>query len=245
MKKELQSRKRLFWLTSVAIALLVHATGLLFFQLGEEEPPAEWADLSFVSLPSTHRQEAQGDLLREQAYLQDSAPLFLPTRWNSASSPAVRALEQRPDGLFEPFPVRLSYGETDFGLGAISSINPGTPLQNLAAFADKAHLTFGRTERAAPELSARFASLEIFELSGGEAVLAKSLPGEGAPEAGQQLWKPAEFLLQVTAAGVVGEPVLLHGSGVEAVDSFLRDAIHRASSQRMLDPGYYRVLAGP
>lgn len=243
MSEKPTSSRRIYWLGGLAFALAVHVAGLLFFQVGKEDSALEDIDRSFVSLPSS--MEADGDLLREQAYLLDSTPLFLPTSWNAASSPAVEGLERRPGDLFDSFPVRLSYAETDFGFGAISSVEPGSTLENLAEFPDRSHVTFGRAEVSAPDLASRFALVEVVGPSGGEPVLTLPLPEEGAPEAEGQLWKPAEFLIQVTPVGLTGEPVLLEGSGVEAVDEFLLESIEDLTHEQMLEPGYYRVLAGP
>lgn len=242
-KRNSRPKNRILWLTGIAVALAVHAVGLLLFQVddAEKQPPA--ADYAFVSVPPFEANE--GALLREGAYLFDSAPLFFPTPWNASSSPTVDALEQRPEELFDSFPARLSYGERDFGLGAIVTVKADTILQSLEAFDDRAHLVFGEAEVEQPELSARFALMEVIDPALGETVLKAAVPPEGGPEEGKQLWSPAEFLVQVEATGVVGEPVLLRGSGVEEVDQFLRASLRRLISSRMLDIGYYRVIAGP
>lgn len=236
---------RIIWLTGLAAALAVHAAGLLLFQLRDDESPAPEVDYLFASLPSIHWQEAQGDLLREQAYLFDSAPLFLPTRWNSASSPVVEALEKRPAELFSSFPARLSYGESDFGLAAMAKVEPEPPLQSLKSFIDKTHTVFGRGPVEQPELDSRFAIIEILDPARGEVVMRSPVPGEGAPVVNNRFWRPVEFLMQVESVGRVGEPVLLEGSGVEEVDQFLRAALLRLASEQMLAVGYYRVSAGP
>lgn len=244
-KGKSKKRGRLFWLTAVAAALAIHAVGLLLFQVDDETTQEAEVDYSFVTMPSPFLNESGGELLREQASLFDSAPLFLPTGWNAASSPAVNALEQRPAELFDSFPAQLSYGETDFGLGAIVNLKTRSPLQTLERFSDRSHNVFGRAEVDHPKLSRRFALLEVVDSSGGKLVLSSPVPMEGAPDEGGQLWEPAEFLVQVEAVGVLGDPVLLRGSGLEEVDQYLRDSLRRLMRERMLATGYYRVLAGP
>lgn len=236
---------RVFWLSGLAIALFVHAIGLLVFKVEEKEAAAPEVDYQFASLPSIPWQEEQGNLLREQAYLQDSAPLFLPTRWNAASSPVVRALEQRPVDLFEPFPARLSYQESDFRLGTFAEVRQESPLESLKVFRNRTHTFFGRGRVPQPELSPRFALIEVRDPGDGRVVLSAPVPGEGAPSLPNRLWRPMEFLLQVEAIGLVGQSVMLEGSGVEEVDQFLRRALRRVVSEQMLDIGYYRVTAGP
>lgn len=236
---------RLIWLAGLALALVFHATGLFVFTVVEEEVPPPEPDGFAVSLPSILWQEAQGDLLREQAHLFDSAPLFLPTRWNSASSPVVKGLEQSPGDLFNPFPARLSYGEGDFGLGTVGGGRAKPPLESLKVFEDRTHTVFGRGEVDQPGLDPRFAVIEVFDPGRGEVVFRAAVPSSEAPVVPSRLWRPVDFLMQVEPIGVVGEPVLVRGSGVEEVDQFLRGAVSGMVQQRMLAPGYYRVSAGP
>lgn len=236
---------RIIWITGLTAALAIHAVGLLLFQVGKEEVSPLEPDGFAVSLPSILWQEAQGDLLREQAHLFDSAPLFLPTRWNSASSPEVRGLEQSPADLFNPFPARLSYGEADFGLGMVRGVEGKPLVESLKVFVDRTHTLFGRGPVDQPGLSQRFAVIEIVDPSREEVVFRSVVPPTGAPVVSNRLWRPVDFLMQVEAIGMVGEPVLVQGSGVEEVDQFLRGALSQIMNQQMLAPGYYRVSAGP
>lgn len=226
-------------------ALAVHVAGLLLFRVDSHSAKPVEADYSFASLPSFEGTEAEISLLREQASLGDSAPLFLPTRWNSASAPVVHALEQRPPELFELFPAHFSYGEGDFGLRAIEAEEPRLNPDLLDALGGAPRLPFGRGMVEAPSLAPRFAVLEVVRPDGGEVVLVEVLPVEEAPAAARQLWAPAEFLVHVEKVGVVGEPVLLQGSGVEEIDQALREGLRATLRKQMLGRGYFRVLAGP
>jgi hypothetical protein len=238
-------RTKVLWAAGLILAAGVHVVGLVLFRVDGIQAETTEADYSFASLPWMGGAEADVELLREQAYLFDSAPLFLPTRWNSASLPTVRALELKPPDLFELFPARFSYGEADFGSRAIEAKVPVLNLATLDTLDSATRIPFGRDRVEQPRLSPRFALLEVRLPGSPEVVLAEPVGAEGAPRAGRQLWAPAEFYLHVEQVGVVGELVLLAGSGVEEVDLFLREEIRRLLRARMLDGGYYRVLAGP
>lgn len=240
-----RSRVAARWGVGVAAAVLVHAAGLFFLRVDPMEEEISEADYSFASLPWMGEEEAQGDLLREQAYLFDSAPLFLPTRWNAVSSPVVRALEQRPPELFNSFPAHLSSSEDEHGLGEMETDDPVSPAISLEAFGRAMPMPFGRNPVDLPNLERRAALIEVRKPGEEELILAEWIPVEDAPERAGELWAPSEFLIHVENVGVVGEPVLLSGSGVEEVDLFLREEIRQLLRDRMLEVGYFRVVAGP
>ena len=53
----------------------------------------------------------QDPVLREQALLRDSAPVFMPTRWNLASEMTGVASLRESTEVFAPFPPRISLPE--------------------------------------------------------------------------------------------------------------------------------------
>ncbi len=233
-----------FWAAGLCAAVLVHVAGLVLFRVDGEEVAREEADYSFANLPALEGGEFDTELLREQSILQDSAPLFLPTRWNSAAFPAVQALEQRPPELFDLFPARFSYGEADFGQGAIKMSEPALNVTTVGAMEVRRRIPFGRVDAEIPELAERFAVVEVARAGGEALVYSETVGMDGAPAAGQ-LWAPVEFLAHVENIGRVGELVLLRGSGVDEIDRFLREAVLAMLQERMLETGYYRVTSGP
>jgi len=72
------------------------------------------------------------------------------------------------------------------------------------------------------------------------------LTGEVTLPAGQLEWQPAEFLVCVTAEGLLGRPVETVSSDVEDVDAFFRDYLtNTLRLGERLPPGMYRVVVGP
>jgi hypothetical protein len=80
----------------------------------------------------------------------------------------------------------------------------------------------------------------------GRLVRVPNLAGDVALPAGQTEWQPAEFLVCVTAEGLLGRPVETVSSDVEDVDVFFRDYIEKTLRLgERLSPGMYRVVVGP
>ena len=74
----------------------------------------------------------------------------------------------------------------------------------------------------------------------------RDLDGTVLLPAGQPDWQPAEFLIAVTPAGLLGRPVETVSSDVEDVDVFFRDYLARTLRLgERLPPGFYRVVVGP
>lgn len=239
------NRTGLFWVTGLCVAVAVHAIGVVVFRVEEGTEPAGEADYSFASLPPW-RTAAEGTLLHEQAFLFDSAPLFLPTRWNAATMPPIRSLEQRPPELFDTFPGRFSYSEADFGQQAIEASEPELNVATLNALAGGMRMPWGREPLEVPKLTPRFAVIEVLDIGRGEVVASKRLSLEEKPAAAtRQLWAPAEFSIHLESIGAVGDPVLLRSSGIEEIDVLLRDQVAQFLRETSLETGYFRVIVGP
>jgi len=104
-----------------------------------------------------------------------------------------------------------------------------------------------RAKRRIPEDSpAQSDLIEIREVGTGRTVRVPNLAANVVLPVGPAEWQPAEFLVCVTAEGLLGTPVETVSSDVEDVDVFLRDYL--ANTLRLgerLAPGMYRVIVGP
>lgn len=247
--KEPVKRKRRgtakLWIAGLFVGAVVHGAGLLLLRVDPEVVETPMTDYSFANLPALRGGEFETELLREQAILEDSAPLFLPTRWNSASAITVEALDQRLPELFSLFPVRFSYGEADFGQGAIQIRNPVLNTSTLTTLDRSSRLPFGQEDTEEPTLGKRFAVVEAVRPGSRELMLSETVDGKEAPATGGQIWAPMEFLLHIENVGLIGDPVLLRGSGVEEIDSYLREATMELLHERMPTSGYFQITAGP
>jgi len=102
---------------------------------------------------------------------------------------------------------------------------------------------FGQIDAPRPALPVRIGFLEIRGLIDSKPIMTQLLDGFSPPRSD---YAPLEFLVVISSAGMVGEPVLTTGSGWDDVDIFFRTylvKIFRLGER--LNPGRYRVLVGP
>lgn len=244
------SRGRRRWLpTMLGLGLLGVGTLLylfLFVAVPIGEGPTEVEESHFVGYF-----EQEGDdqrLLQEQAVLLDSKPLFMPTRWNVASSLQNIARLRDEAELFaryEPV-VRLGPGRGIPDIEALSSAttsveallrrHPAYPLRG-----------FGQTEdpEAHAPLPDRVAAISVENLSGGPAPAGFPLSGLPEMEPPGRLWNPAAFMLVIDPRTSGGRPLRVASSGNVEWDMALARHLASEAFRQRLAPGYYRVTVGP
>lgn len=206
----------------------------------------------FVRLAGTGG-SAAAQLLRERADLFDPTPLFFPTEWNYGQSsygqrPLPETMRRQPEQVFGGFPPNYTFTEQNIrAYGAESVALPERLVDVLAQGNDKPLAGMGQIDVQRPALPERRAFLEVIGLSDGQIILSQLLSNISIP---RQDFGPLEFLVVVSSSGIIGEPVLMNGSGLEEVDEGV-DAFFRGylvKSFRLgerLNPGRYRVLVGP
>jgi hypothetical protein len=207
------------------------------------QPPKQ----PFVRLAGTGGGAAD-QLLRERADLFDPTPLFFPTEWNYGQRPLPEGMRRQPGQVFGSFPASYTFAEQSIrAYGSDSVAVPERLVDVLAQGNDKPFAGMGQIDVQRTALEERSGFLEVIGLVDGQIVLSQLLKNISLP---RQDFGPMEFLVVVSAAGIVGEPVLMNGSGLEEVDEGT-DAFFRSylvKSFRLgerLNPGRYRVLVGP
>ena len=190
---------------------------------------------------------------REEAWMRDLTPLFLPTGRNSglhrlpAREPGRTFLDLESPQLalaevgwsFErnvPPPVTLNG----------RPVSRASPLDYLdSAVTEGLPAGFGREARVVPALRERAAVLEVIRSGDGRRMLRKLLEAPLKPPT-EKSWQPLEFLASVGPAGLVAPLTLTVRSGVDEVDAhfrkFLSDTF-RVGDQ--LTPGFYRITLAP
>ncbi len=185
----------------------------------------------------------------EQTLLFDSAPLFVPTRWNHASAiDRVASLEEKT-GLYSPFIPRLRLDAEGAPVDRlIRHFEPPEldPLHGLVIL--QGSEGFGE----APSPPARYSQLnprlrvERLSRSGGAPeVRWFALPETIVEHLPGGLWTSPIFYLDIIQTGLVGAPVLGQGSGLEPFDQSVREYIDGFDFVRRLEPGYHRVTLVP
>ena len=185
--------------------------------------------------------------LLDQATFFDPTPLFLPTEWNTNQGPLPAAVQPRPGQVFADFDAQLTYGRAELVLPiAPAELTPRDPLDLLKAPSRDPFLAFDRADVPLTPLAARTAVLEIREVGTGRLVTIPNLAANVVLPDSPTEWQPAEFLVCVTAEGLLGRPVETVSSDVEDMDAFFRDYL--ANTLRLgerLAPGMYYVIVGP
>jgi hypothetical protein len=237
-------RRAGWWVAGLAVLLATLSLVLLFRPIaGSPSESAKAAAMPRVSFtpPKTH------SWLSEQATFYDPTPFFLPTKWNTNQGPLPASVQPQPGQVFPNFGAELTYGRSELALPiAAAESTPQSPADLLKTPARDPFLGFGRADVPLVPLAPRAAVFEITEIGSGRVVHVPNIASGVVLPAGQTEWQPAEFLVCVTAEGLLGTPVETASSDVEDVDVFLRDYLEKTLRLgERLTPGMYRVVIGP
>lgn len=237
-----------FWRNPVArwalvLGVLVHLAG--FFAFSIAIPPDEPA---FPGPPLIYYADSGAPvdpLLAEQAALLDFEPLFLPTPYNAP----VRLGGASGVERVEPFPALrpdLLLTRTEFPRLEGELAPPvTTPADVLAQDRGSGFSAFGLSEGVVEPLPARAGCIEVYQPGRPEPLRVEPLDEDLAQEAFESLGGVMEWRLAIGRSGVVGRPLLVRGSGVEAADEVVAGHLAREAPAWGLPAGYYRVVVGP
>lgn len=235
--------KRRVW---VWLGCAAAVTGLWWLLLPRQPPVVALAPAvpaPFVRLTGTST-SPDDIILRERAQLYDPKPLFLPTEWNYGQRPLPERLRRQPGQVFGTFDPVLTFPEQGIKLYGVESTPVPEKLSDVLTQGNEAPFAgFGQIDAPRTALADRVGFLEVRRFTGGEPVISQTLRYFTLPRLD---YAPLEFLVVVSSAGLVGEPVLTRGSGWEEVDSFFRTYLVKTFRLgERLNPGRYRVLVGP
>lgn len=238
------ARGRRVWVVAGVVAIAATAGVLALFRRPMVRAPGA-VSRGEVALDLTRLESGRSGALEQQAMLGDPTPLFLPTDWNFGQGVLPQTVVREPGQRFRLFSAKLAYGEADLTLKLPSTV--ALPAAAAAAAVEMTQTTLaglGSADVPVPALGARAAYAEVRAAATGEEVLAMALP-DAQPPTGR-LWQPAEFLVAVDSAGLIGPPVLTIRSGIDEVDRYLQTYVE--SGWRIgarLAPGLYRITVGP
>jgi hypothetical protein len=246
MSTSAQRRRTGWWVAGLTAVVAATASLLLFQPLAPGAAPVQPASTPSVVVARLDH-ETGGGLLREQATLLDPTPLFLPTEWNTNQRPLPAAIQHQPGQVFRRFEPTFLFEEAALSLPVRSPmVVPRSPKELLTEPSHDPFLGFDREDLSISPLAPRPGFVEVREAGTGKIELAQSLEGSLALPAHERGWQPAEFLVAVTATGLLGGPTETTSSEVEEVDAFFRDYLARSLHLgERLPPGIYRVVVGP
>lgn len=183
-------------------------------------------------------------VLQERADYFDPAPLFIPTARNYYGARGLPAeLVRQPGQVFADFGAKYTIGEGGLAAFGVESAAVPESVPEVLSRANEAPFSgFGEQGSGRTALAPRGAWAEFKHLADGELRSEEAL----AVEPPQRDFAPMVFMIVVSAAGMVGDPLLTAGSGVPEVDAFFQDYLARAHRVgERLPPGRYRVTIGP
>lgn len=183
-------------------------------------------------------------VLRERAELFDPTPLFFPTEWNYGQRPLRESLRRQPGQVFGSFEPVYTIAEQNMKPYGAESTPPPEKLADVLTQGNEAPFAgIGQIDAPRMALPERAGFLEVRGFVDNESIVSHVLRNLALPRLD---YAPLEFLVVISSAGVVGEPVLMSGSGWEEVDAFFHSYLvktYRLGGR--LNPGRYRVLVGP
>lgn len=191
-------------------------------------------------------------VMNERAQLFDPIPLFFPTEWNFGQSPLRESIRRQPAQVFASFEPKLTFEDQNMkSYGTEDLVVPEKMTDVLAQGNEAPFAGMGQIDVRRPALAERTGFLEVRGLFDGKVVISQALAGLKLPRLD---FDPLEFLVVVSSAGIVGEPVMVHWSspdsvatgGSEEVEVFIRSYLVKTFRLgERLHPGRYRVLVGP
>lgn len=183
-------------------------------------------------------------VLRERADLFDPTPLFFPTEWNYGQRPLRESLRLQPGQVFGSFEPKWTFSDPNLKPYGVEATPAPEKLSDVLAQGNEAPFAgIGQIDVLRAPLSERAGFLEVRGFGNTEPVIVQTFRYLILPRLD---YAPMEFLVVVSSAGIVGDPLLTSGSGWEEVDSFFRTYIVKTFRLgERLNPGRYRVLVGP
>ncbi|MEM1222223.1 MAG: hypothetical protein AAGH40_05625 [Verrucomicrobiota bacterium] len=237
-----------FWVI-LFLGILVHLVGFLIFRLVSNPLPSRVDRDPLVQFVSTDTLTGYAQF-EERAALFDSAPLFLPTRWNAARSLSFPRAGYVPPGFaqFEP-DIQLLEDLNVSALAALERAVIETPMDLLNSRYWRFFEQFGEV----PDPDFSFADAQPFaevEVVAGDAIAASSalgrfpvqleLPTAVLPP------EPAHLLVRLIGGGyLAGPPVLERSSGSSDFDLAAERWLGVSNLMGSLAEGYYRIKIFP
>lgn len=231
-------------LLSIVGGVLIHLMVLLVIRIEVPSPRSPIPLQAPVSFLGNLSRQA-GSLVLENAALNDSAPLFMPTRWNPVSEMSAVASLKEATEIFQPFaPVlALQADQPDPPLPVSFRESPAAPeLPDGPAFVlsrygrQPAHQDVARSPGPACSLQRldRMETRRQFDLS---QAMRQQAPGP--------LWSPVQMFIQLKYGLPAGLPLVGRSSGFRDWDRSLQEYFSRLDFYRHLQDGYYQIWIYP
>lgn len=232
---------------ALLLGVLVYLLGFFFFRVTSNPLPSRANDAAFISLIPGDLEGNELELV-EQASLFDSAPLFIPGKWSSASSVFSRQVDEElqvfPD--FEPGIELLNeLKPTRLSLREVEDFNQPSDLLALRFW--DIFETFGEAEVTIAPYEEDSGTAIITVIAGDEnIVIGDVIRQEVVLETNAFGLRPAIYYLNVSGPGLpLGAPVQSQSSGSDALDAEILAWMMRPSTLAKLPAGFLELRFFP
>lgn len=233
--------------TALLLGVLVHLTGFFIFSVISNPLPSRDESRAFISLVPTEAGGDEAELI-EQASLFDSAPLFIPGEWSSAS------------GVFSSKILRdwQVFPEYEPSIELINEVKPNRLLlPKLAAVTQPSDLLdlhfwdllsyFGQGELEVEKPGSWNSVAEATVISGSDEYSSDlNIRIEVDLPSGEFGESPIVFLLNMSAPGLpAGAAVLRQSSGSDDLDAAALEWLSRPETLAKLPAGFLQIRVFP
>jgi hypothetical protein len=230
---------------ALLLGLALHLAGFLFFRVISSPLPDRAETRPFVVYVSADSLASDTEL-EEQAALFDSAPLFIPTRWNASQAAPVDSRDAARGQFpkFEP-EIHLLRELQPSGLLVAHDSNVDTPIDLLASRFWRFFSGFAQSSDSLVALPDSHPVAEISVLgdpmAGGMSLAAELDYTTAAPVS-----HPVLYYIRVSGSGaVLGAPTLGRSSGNETFDRAAAEWLREAEVLAQLPRGYLSITVFP
>ncbi|MGF1453664.1 MAG: hypothetical protein ACFB21_16520 [Opitutales bacterium] len=233
------------WILGVT-GVSLHLAGFFVLTLHSEVP--EESSRGFTAdivLPADSSRGFEA-LVSEQALLQDTEPLILPTRWNAPVPKRNFEVPPSAAGLLAPFPPVVALPEPLPEERVLPyPREQATPLDVLQHQPGWLRGAFEGPALQARPLPERQGQVEVRDAATGRLLRSETLDLPDMPVGEDELWQPASFLWTVAERAASGRPLIREGTGNTDLDAYLLDTLTTLPPLARLGPGTYEITVGP
>jgi hypothetical protein len=229
---------------SLLIGVTIHLAGFLLFRVVSNPLPHRAETRPFVEYVSASSL-ANDDELEEQAALFDSAPLFIPTRWNASQS--MQLVQRNPaSGKFPEFEpeINLLVALQPSSLPVTQYLKVDAPIDLLASRFWRFFSDFGQSADPSVAFPSALPVAEVSVVGGVDASL--SIPVKLDYTTAVPVSRPVVYYMRVSGSGAgVGAPTLGQSSGNETFDRAAGEWLRLPRTVGQLPGGYLAITVYP
>jgi hypothetical protein len=239
-------KRAAIFILAIGLALAVHLALLVLMQFDQLTGPSDGASGPRIAALPAVSADARDDL--DGSSLFDSAPLFMPTRWNVASNYAGVSGLSEAAKLFDDYPPRMTLELQPPGIPEIPRVSSVEDvLPSNAAFYLSA---FGRAPAVPAPFPPSDPAIVVVNMTQALAVYEAPFPRTLLQPArlsslNGRFSRPAVAHLHVHNQLLAGGPILIESSGDAGLDNRFLEAIAEPGFYLELPSGIYRVSLFP